>query len=108
MHHFYCDGFSWRILLDELNIKKIILKQSKQISVKLDTKLTPELEFEGYAREMSRQIQAFRKKLGLKKKDKVDFLPFIFYLFIFVFNLFNTLSTAFFPVNMAMGKPAGL
>ena len=34
--------------------------------------MTPELEAEGYARELSRQIQAFRKKLGLKKENKVE------------------------------------
>jgi isoleucyl-tRNA synthetase len=39
--------------------------------VKLDTKTTPDLEAEGYARELSRQIQAFRKELGLEKKDKI-------------------------------------
>ena len=35
--------------------------------------LTPELEAEGYARELSRRIQDFRKKLGLEKNnDYVD------------------------------------
>ncbi|MBU4069814.1 MAG: isoleucine--tRNA ligase [Nanoarchaeota archaeon] len=60
------------IILKETNIKEIELKKSKEISVKLDLKITPELEAEGYAREMSRQVQAFRKKLGLNKKDKIE------------------------------------
>jgi isoleucyl-tRNA synthetase len=66
------------ILKKQLNVKKInFLGHMKGFSkgtkhVKLDTNLTPELEEEGYAREMSRQVQAFRKKLGLEKKDKVE------------------------------------
>jgi isoleucyl-tRNA synthetase len=40
--------------------------------VKLDTNLTPELEAEGYARELSRKIQAFRKELGLQKNQMVE------------------------------------
>lgn len=60
------------IVMGQLNVKKIELKIGKKISVKLDTKSTPELEAEGYAREMSRQVQAFRKKLGLEKKDRIQ------------------------------------
>ena len=63
---------SLNIIKNQLNIKEIELKKSKEISVKLDLKITPELEAEGYAREMSRQVQAFRKKLGLNKKDKIE------------------------------------
>ena len=46
--------------------------KEKNISVKLDTKLTPELESEGYAREMSRAVQAYRKELGLKKENEIE------------------------------------
>lgn len=60
------------IISKQLNVKKIEMKQGKEISVKLDTKLTPELEAEGFAREVSRHIQSFRKKLGLNKDDKVN------------------------------------
>jgi isoleucyl-tRNA synthetase len=59
------------IIKSELNVKAIEFS-SKVQDIELDTKLTPELEAEGYAREMSRQIQAFRKKLGLNKKNKVE------------------------------------
>ncbi len=59
------------IIARQLNVKKVELKKADQINVKLDSKLTKDLEAEGYAREMSRQIQAFRKKLGLDKKDMV-------------------------------------
>ncbi len=64
------------IIANQLNVKKVEIKSKKEISIELDTKLTPELEAEGYAREMSRQIQAFRKKLGLQKKDMVETLIF--------------------------------
>ena len=62
------------LIKSQLNTKKIIWKEAheKDWKVELDTKLTPELEAEGYAREMSRQIQAFRKKIGLEKKDKIE------------------------------------
>ena len=59
----------------QLNIKKIeveIKKDIKEISVELDTKMTPELEAEGYAREISRKVQDSRKKAGLVKTDKIN------------------------------------
>ncbi len=60
------------LIAEELNVKKVVLKKGKEISVNLDIKITPELKAEGYAREISRQVQAFRKKLGLKKENKVE------------------------------------
>ncbi|MBU0958409.1 MAG: isoleucine--tRNA ligase [Nanoarchaeota archaeon] len=63
------------VIKTQLNIKKIdlkIVKETNEISVELDTHITPELEAEGYAREISRQVQSFRKTLGLEKKDLVD------------------------------------
>ena len=62
------------IIKSQLNVKGIEFKKAKETTVKLDTKTTPELEAEGYAREMSRQVQAFRKKLGLEKKDRIDLI----------------------------------
>lgn len=60
----------------QLNVKGIEFKspasKGTELVVELDTKLTPELESEGYARELSRQIQAFRKNLGLNKKDIIE------------------------------------
>lgn len=44
----------------------------KQGNVYIDTKLTPELEAEGFAREVVRRIQSLRKESGLKKKDKIE------------------------------------
>jgi isoleucyl-tRNA synthetase len=63
------------IILTQLNVKKLEIKvdkNAKTISVELDTKLTPELEAEGFARELSRAIQSYRKQLGLQQKDLID------------------------------------
>jgi isoleucyl-tRNA synthetase len=60
------------IIMRQINIKKVEIKIAKEISVELDTKITPELESEGYARELSRSIQAFRKELGLQKTELVE------------------------------------
>ena len=42
------------------------------MKVELDTKLTPELEAEGYAREISRKVQALRKEAGLVKENIIE------------------------------------
>jgi len=62
------------IIKNQLNVKKIELKIShdNETKVELDTTPNEQLEAEGYARELSRQVQDFRKKLGLNKKDKVE------------------------------------
>jgi len=64
------------VIKTQLNVKEIKFEspasKETELEVELDTKITPELEAEGYAREISRQIQAFRKKIGLQKKDKVN------------------------------------
>jgi isoleucyl-tRNA synthetase len=60
------------IVKAQLNVKEIKFENGEEISVELDEKITPELEEEGYAREMSRQIQSYRKDLGLKKENKIE------------------------------------
>jgi len=61
------------IVMNQLNVRNLDVKiGKKEISVKLDIKLTPELESEGYAREISRKVQALRKKAGLVKNDKIN------------------------------------
>ena len=65
------------ILKTQLNVKEISWKKQTgqhNWKIELDTNITPKLEVEGYAREMSRQIQAFRKKLGFVKTDKVNLI----------------------------------
>ncbi|MBI2004456.1 class I tRNA ligase family protein [Candidatus Pacearchaeota archaeon] len=60
------------IIKKQLNVKKIEIKEGEEFSVELDAKTTPELEAEGYAREISRKIQAFRKELGLEKSEWIN------------------------------------
>jgi isoleucyl-tRNA synthetase len=64
------------IIKSQLNVKAVELKSGKEFRVELDTKMTPELESEGYAREMSRTVQAFRKELGLVKDDEIELAIF--------------------------------
>jgi len=61
------------IVKSQLNVKNIDVKSGKikEIRVELNTEITPELEAEGYAREISRKVQAGRKKAGLVKSDKI-------------------------------------
>ncbi len=59
-----------KIIANQLNVKKLEIKKGK-LNVELDTKITPELESEGFAREISRKVQAARKKEGFIKKDKI-------------------------------------
>jgi isoleucyl-tRNA synthetase len=60
------------VIARQLNVKNTETKKGEEISVSLDTEMTIELEAEGYAREMSRLIQAFRKELGLKKENHIE------------------------------------
>jgi isoleucyl-tRNA synthetase len=59
------------ILKSQLNVKEILIEDGEELKVEIDTTMTPELESEGYARELSRQVQEFRKKLGLNKKELI-------------------------------------
>ena len=59
------------IIKQQLNIKAVELKDG-ELKVELDTKMSPELEAEGYARELARNIQAARKKAGLVKEDLIE------------------------------------
>ncbi len=63
-----------RILKSQLNVKEVSLNKGDKLVVNLDLKMTPELEAEGYARELIRNIQAFRKELGLKKGEEVEII----------------------------------
>jgi isoleucyl-tRNA synthetase len=60
------------ILKSQLNVKEIMIEDGEELKVELDTTITPELESEGYARELARQVQEFRKKLGLNKKELIE------------------------------------
>ncbi len=67
------------LLMDEINIKKIVWKQKtennavggEEIRVELDTVITDELKKEGDARKIIRMIQKMRKEKGIGLNDKV-------------------------------------
>ena len=61
------------IIKKQTNIKHIIIKKGK-FKVQLNIHLTKELEQEGFARELTRRIQALRKKANLNKENKIDLL----------------------------------
>jgi len=63
---------SEEIIMRQLNVKKISVKKGESAEVSLDTAMTPELEAEGYSRELSRKIQAMRKNAGLQKGQDID------------------------------------
>lgn len=64
------------IFLEELNIKSLEFKlpvtKETEFAIELDTVITPELEAEGMAREIVRNIQAARKKANLIKEDLIE------------------------------------
>ncbi|MAE49633.1 isoleucine--tRNA ligase [Candidatus Pacearchaeota archaeon] len=60
------------VVKDEVNVKSVSCKAGKELAVSLDTRLTPELEAEGLAREVARAIQGERKKAGLEKGQFVE------------------------------------
>ena len=61
------------LIKDELNVKEVEFKKGKgELSVKFDTNITQELKDEGLARDIIRQIQQERKKLGTRLNEKVD------------------------------------
>src|SRR3989338_4613219 len=59
---------------DEVNVKKVVFDGKLKKDLELDLRITPELKREGIMRELVREIQEFRKKSGLKPKDKIRLL----------------------------------
>lgn len=60
------------LLQDELNVKTVQSQPGENLIVQLDLQLTPELIDEGTARDIMRDIQGARKKLGLKPTQLVS------------------------------------
>ena len=57
----------------ELNVKEVVcVEGSEDLSVELDTNITPELKQEGYLRELVRTINGMRKKAGLTIGDRIE------------------------------------
>ena len=61
------DAFYEQIIAEEVNVKAV--KHGKELA--LDKKLTPELEAEGFVRELVRFVQSARKKAGLNVDDRI-------------------------------------
>ncbi len=59
------------LLKDELNIKNIVYDKSQKELVFLNTELDEALIYEGYARELMRQIQDMRKEAQYRVDDEV-------------------------------------
>lgn len=59
------------LIKDELNVKEVVLEAAEDLSVELDTNLTPELIREGQARELIRKLNNERKKEKLTVNDKI-------------------------------------
>ncbi len=71
---FEIEDWMKEVISNELNVKEVYsdkIDSKTATDIKLDFEITPELEAEGYARELSRLVQSFRKKLGLVKDDKI-------------------------------------
>jgi isoleucyl-tRNA synthetase len=63
------------IVKNELNVKDIKIISSKEnLTIDLDTNITPILKQEGEARDFIRQIQSLRKESNLELKDKIKIL----------------------------------
>lgn len=73
------------IIRNQLNVKEVkVAVAGRDLSLKiegmvtdyanviLDTRMTKELEQEGYARELMRRIQSLRKEAGLKKQNNIE------------------------------------
>ena len=67
------------IIQKQVNVKKINLKEGKELKIMLNTTLTPILEQEGFSREVMRRIQDLRKKAKLEKKDRIELVIFSAY-----------------------------
>ncbi len=61
-----------QLIRDELNVKNVELEKSNQLEVVLDTTITKELEEEAKARELVRQIQQERRRIGTDLTQKVE------------------------------------
>ena len=58
------------IILRQLNVKEVIFLKGEDNLV-FESHLTPELEAEGFSRELMRRIQDLRKKHGLSSSDLI-------------------------------------
>lgn len=60
------------LIIEEEIPENLVLLEIEGAKIILDSKITPELEAEGYARELVRRVQNLRKKKGLTKIQKIE------------------------------------
>jgi isoleucyl-tRNA synthetase len=61
------------LIKDELNVKNVVFEKGEgNISVELDTEITPELELEGMKREFVRLVNSLRKTSGFSINDRIN------------------------------------
>ena len=60
-----------RLIKEELNVKEVVYDSNQKEDIVLDTELTQLLIYEGYARELMRQIQDMRKEAKYRLDDRV-------------------------------------
>jgi len=68
----YVDGGYLELMKQELNVKEIALFPGDEISVVLDTTMTPELILEGISRDVMRKVNGYRKEKKLTIQDKIN------------------------------------
>lgn len=61
-----------QIIAEEVNVKKVIFNQEGKGEPQLDGTISPELQMEGNAREIIRNIQSLRKKSDFKVDDRIE------------------------------------
>jgi isoleucyl-tRNA synthetase len=63
-----------QIIGDEVNVKEVLIENISEgdVSVALDTEITPELKREGDFREFLRNVQGLRKDANLSPSDMVN------------------------------------
>ena len=71
------DGAKVNIVKEHLIIQRTIPEPYQEVEFRsgfiyVNKELTPELEAEGFAREIMRRTQSLRKTAGLQKKDRID------------------------------------
>lgn len=59
------------LLKDEVNVKEILFDDKIKEEVELDTNITKELKEEGIVRDLIREVQEFRKEMGLKPENRI-------------------------------------
>ena len=60
------------VIIERQVPKHIVAIEGKEFVVYLDTTRTPELEAEGFAREIMRRVQSLRKDAGLDKRNQIN------------------------------------